>query len=174
MTSSVSTLRLIARTTTTSRTISKPLVHKFHPLATRQILNKHRNMSTSTSLNLSSVVTENAPAAIGPYSQAIKAGPFVFLSGCIPLSPSGNVVEGGIEEQTTQVLKNLKAVVEASGSRLDRVVKTTVFLKSMDDFASLNKIYSEFFGTHKPARSTVEVSRLPKDVLVEIECVAAT
>ncbi|KDQ18192.1 hypothetical protein BOTBODRAFT_171858 [Botryobasidium botryosum FD-172 SS1] len=130
-------------------------------------------MSTNTSLNLSSVVTEDAPGAIGPYSQAIKAGPFVFLSGFIPLSPGGTVVEGGIEEQTAQVLKNVKAVLDASGSRLDRVVKTTVFLKSMDDFASLNKVYTEFFGTHKPARSTVEVSRLPRDVLVKIECVAA-
>jgi len=95
------------------------------------------------------------------------------LSGCIPLDPTTTeVVPGGIEEQTAQSLSNLKAVVEASGSSLNQVAKTTVFLKNMGDFASMNKVYAEFFGEHKPARSAVEVARLPKDVLVEIECVA--
>jgi len=122
---------------------------------------------------MSVVSTQDAPSAIGPYSQAIKAGGFVFLSGCIPLDPKTmEVVPGGIEEQTRQVLTNLKAVVEASGSTLPQVVKTTVFLKSMDDFATVNKVYAEAFGDHRPARSAVEVARLPKDVLVEIECVA--
>ncbi|KAG9046016.1 hypothetical protein FS837_005203 [Tulasnella sp. UAMH 9824] len=125
--------------------------------------------------SLSPVATTAAPGAIGPYSQAIKAGNLVFASGCIPLDPSTmQVVSGGIEEQTTQSLKNLKAVVEASGSSLSQVAKTTVFLKDMNDFVSMNKIYGEFFGDHKPARSAVEVARLPKDVLVEIECVAVS
>ncbi|QRV94852.1 endoribonuclease L-PSP protein [Ceratobasidium sp. AG-Ba] len=127
-------------------------------------------MSTKS---LSVVATENAPSAIGPYSQAIKANGFVFASGCIPLVPTTmEVVAGGIEEQTTQALANLKAVVTASGSEVNKVVKTTVFLKNMNDFASMNKVYAEFFGSHKPARSAVEVARLPKDVLVEVECIA--
>ncbi|TFK42063.1 Endoribonuclease L-PSP/chorismate mutase-like protein, partial [Crucibulum laeve] len=114
-----------------------------------------------------------APAAIGPYSQAIKVGDLLFASGCIPLDPSTmQVVEGGVEAQTEQALKNLKAVVEAGGSELGKVVKTTVFLKSMNDFVTVNGIYEKFFGNHKPARSAVEVARLPKDVLVEIECIA--
>jgi len=97
----------------------------------------------------------------------------VFVSGCIPIDPSTQqVVSGGIEEQTKQALKNLKAVVEASGSELGKVAKTTVFLKSMNDFATVNGLYAEFFGAHKPARSAVEVARLPKDVLFEIECIA--
>ncbi|KIL71437.1 hypothetical protein M378DRAFT_65318 [Amanita muscaria Koide BX008] len=114
-----------------------------------------------------------APAAIGPYSQAIKADSLLFLSGCIPLDPATmQIVEGGIEAQTEQVLKNLKAVVEAGGSSLGQVIKTTVFLKDMNDFVTMNGIYSQFFGEHKPARSAVEVARLPKDVLVEVECIA--
>ncbi|CAE6361499.1 unnamed protein product [Rhizoctonia solani] len=122
---------------------------------------------------LSVVSTQDAPSAIGPYSQAIKAGGFVFASGCIPLVPSTmQVVEGGIEQQTAQALANLKAVVTASGSEVSKVVKTTVFLKDMNDFVAMNQIYAEFFGSHKPARSAVEVARLPKDVLVEVECVA--
>ncbi|KAG8901554.1 hypothetical protein FRB99_005217 [Tulasnella sp. 403] len=124
---------------------------------------------------LTPVQTSSAPSAIGPYSQGIKVGNLVFASGCVPLDPSTmEVVPGGIEEQTTQALKNLKAVVEASGSSLSRVAKTTVFLKNMNDFAAMNKIYSEAFGDHKPARSAVEVARLPKDVLVEVECIAVT
>ncbi|KAJ1302672.1 hypothetical protein OPQ81_002988 [Rhizoctonia solani] len=122
---------------------------------------------------LSVVATQDAPSAIGPYSQAIKAGGFVFASGCIPLVPSSmNVVNGGIKEQTAQALANLKAVVTASGSEVSKVVKTTVFLKDMNDFAAMNEVYADFFGEHKPARSAVEVARLPKDVLVEVECVA--
>ena len=137
-------------------------------------------------VNLKRII--DAPAAIGPYEQAIKANGFVFVSGCIPLDPASmEIVDGGIEEQTTQVFKNLRAVVEASGSSLDKVVKTTVghsylfsvcpdlsqvFLKSMNDFVAMNGVYSTSFGSHKPARSAVEVSRLPKDVLVEVECIA--
>ncbi|KAF9505902.1 hypothetical protein BS47DRAFT_1305962, partial [Hydnum rufescens UP504] len=115
----------------------------------------------------------DAPAAIGPYSQAIKAGPFVYLSGVIPVHPeSGEVVEGGIEEQTKKVLSNMKNVLQAAGSSPSQVVKTSCFVKNMNDFAKFNAVYGEFFGTHKPARSTVEVARLPKDVLIEIECIA--
>ncbi|KAG2136525.1 YjgF-like protein [Suillus bovinus] len=120
------------------------------------------------------VSTPNASLAIGPYSQAIKVGEFVFVSGCMPIVPSTmQIVEGGIEEQAKQALANLKAVLEASSSSVGKVVKTTVFLKNMDHFATINKIYEEFFSVseHKPARSTVEVARLPRDVLFEIECI---
>ncbi|KAJ3512832.1 hypothetical protein NLJ89_g3294 [Agrocybe chaxingu] len=128
---------------------------------------------TSTHESLSVVSTSQAPAAIGPYAQAIKVGDLLFCSGCIPLEPpTMQVVEGGIVAQTEQALKNLKAVVEAGGSELGKVAKTTVFLKSMDDFVAVNGVYSNFFGSHTPARSAVEVARLPKDVLVEIECIA--
>jgi len=133
-------------------------------------------MSTTikTHPSLTPVSTPDAPAAIGPYSQAIKAGGLLYLSGCIPLDPvTMQVVEGGIEAQTEQVLKNFTAVVKAGGSSLGQVIKTTVFLKNMDDFVTMNGIYSQFFGEHKPARSAVEVARLPKDVLVEIECIAS-
>ncbi|KAH7338859.1 Endoribonuclease L-PSP/chorismate mutase-like protein [Rhizoctonia solani] len=124
---------------------------------------------------LSVVATQDAPSAIGPYVQAIKAGGFVFGSGCIPLVPSTmQVVEGGIEQQTAQALANLKAVVTASGSEVNKIVKTTVFMKNMNDFVAMNQVYADFFGEHKPARSAVEVARLPKDVLVEIEFVART
>ncbi|KAJ7897212.1 Endoribonuclease L-PSP/chorismate mutase-like protein [Mycena olivaceomarginata] len=106
--------------------------------------------------------------------QAIKLGDLLFLSGCIPLDPATmEVVSDGIEPQTEQALKNLQAVLEAGGSELNKVVKTTVFLKSMDDFAVVNGIYARVFGAHKPARSCVEVSRLPKDVLFEIEAIAS-
>lgn len=118
------------------------------------------------------VATTNAPAAIGPYSQAIKANGFVFCSGQIPLKVDGTLVGGGIAPQTEQVLSNLKAVLEAAGSGLDKVVKTTVFLANMADFAAMNEVYGRFFGDNKPARATVQVARLPKDALVEIECVA--
>lgn len=121
------------------------------------------------------VQTNAAPAALGPYSQAIAAGGMVYCAGQIPLDPqSGNVVAGGVAEQTHQVLKNLRAVLKAAGSDLDRAVKTTVFLKSMNDFGAMNEVYGrpEYFGTKPPARSTVEVARLPRDVLVEIEVVA--
>jgi 2-iminobutanoate/2-iminopropanoate deaminase len=126
------------------------------------------------------VSTDAAPAAIGPYSQAVSTSgepstgsPLIFTSGQLPIDPqSGAFVPGGIAEQTAQVLKNLQAVLEAAGSGLGRVVKTTVFLKDMNDFAAMNAVYASFFTSHPPARSTVEVARLPKDSLVEIEAVA--
>ena len=118
------------------------------------------------------IKTENAPAAIGPYSQAVRAGGFVFASGQIPLDPkTGQFVEGGVREQTAQVLRNLSAVLEAAGSGLARVVKTTVFLADMNDFAAMNEVYGRWFGEHKPARSTVQAARLPRDVAVEIEAI---
>src|ERR1700743_2872600 len=121
------------------------------------------------------VKTEAAPGALGPYSQAIVAGGMIYCAGQIPLDPAtGNVVSGGVAEQTPQVLKNLRAVLKAAGSDLDRAVKTTVFLKDMNDFGAMNEVYGrlEYFGSAAPARSTVEVARLPRDVLVEIEVVA--
>ena len=108
------------------------------------------------------IVTDKAPAAIGPYSQAIKLGNLLFTSGQIPLNESGELVEGGIEEQTHQVFKNLKAVLAEAGATLDDVAKATVFIKDMNQFAALNAIYASYFGDHKPARSTVEVARLPR------------
>jgi 2-iminobutanoate/2-iminopropanoate deaminase len=122
---------------------------------------------------MKTVETQRAPAAIGPYSQAIVSGGLVFCSGQIPLDPATMQLHGAtIAEQTEQVLKNLQAVLTAAGSSLDRVTKTTVFLKNMSDFPAMNEVYARAFGTHKPARATVEVARLPKDVLVEIECIA--
>lgn len=119
------------------------------------------------------VKTVHAPAALGPYSQAIKAGDFVFASGQIPLDPeTGQLIDGGVTEQTERVLKNLSAVLEAAGSSLDQVLKTTVFLADMDEFAAMNAVYEKFFTTAPPARSTVQVARLPRDVRVEIEAVA--
>jgi 2-iminobutanoate/2-iminopropanoate deaminase len=122
------------------------------------------------------VATPSAPAAIGPYSQGVRVGNLVFTAGQIALDPAtGQVVAGGITEQTTRVLENLKAILEASGSSLSQVVKTTVFLKDMQDFAAMNAVYGAYLGPEgvaPPARTTVEVSRLPKDVLVEIELVA--
>jgi 2-iminobutanoate/2-iminopropanoate deaminase len=120
------------------------------------------------------ISTENAPKAIGPYSQAVAWNGLVYLSGQIPLDPAtGQLVEGGIVEQTDRVLQNLKAVLEAAGSDLDHVLKTTVFLKDMSEFAHMNEIYGHYFAANPPARATVEVARLPRDVRVEIECVAA-
>jgi 2-iminobutanoate/2-iminopropanoate deaminase len=122
---------------------------------------------------MESIQTGRAPQAIGPYSQAIKANGFIFASGQIPLDPDTmRIVEGGIEEQTARVLDNLKAVLEAAGSSLDRVVKTTVFLADMNEFAAMNEIYARYFGATKPARATVQVARLPRDVKVEIDVVA--
>lgn len=119
------------------------------------------------------VKTTKAPQAIGPYSQAVKAGNFVFCSGQIPLDPATmTVVEGGVGVQTRRVLENLAAVLDAAGSSLEKVVKTTVFLKDMNNFAEMNGVYGEFFKDNPPARATVEVARLPKDVLVEIEVIA--
>jgi 2-iminobutanoate/2-iminopropanoate deaminase len=119
------------------------------------------------------IQTPNAPEAIGPYAQAIEANGFIFCSGQIPINPlSGNVEKAGAAEQTMQVLLNLKAVLEAAGSGLGKVVKTTVFLADMGDFPFVNKVYADVFGDHKPARSTVQVVRLPKSVRVEIEAIA--
>lgn len=122
---------------------------------------------------MESIQTDRAPQAIGPYSQAIKANGFIFASGQIPLDPATmQIVEGGIGEQTERVLDNLKAVLEAAGSSLDRVVKTTVYLADMNEFAAMNEIYARYFGATKPARATVQVARLPRDVKVEIDVVA--
>ena len=119
------------------------------------------------------VKTERAPQAIGPYSQAVVANGFVFASGQIPIDPAtGQFVEGGIVEQTEQVLRNVSNLLEAAGTGLARVVKTTVFLADMDDFAAMNETYSRFFGENPPARSTVQAARLPRDARVEIEVVA--
>jgi len=119
------------------------------------------------------IQTEQAPAAIGPYVQAMKIGNFVFTSGQIPLKADGTMVEGGMAEQTRQVIANLKAVAAASGATIQDAVKATVFLKDMSLFGEFNAVYEEMFEGHKPARSTVEVARLPKDALVEIELVLA-
>ena len=119
------------------------------------------------------IQTENAPAAIGPYSQAIKAGGFVFVSGQIAIDPqTGQFVAGGVAEQTEQVLKNLSAVLEAAGSSLDQVVKTTVFLADMKEFSAMNEVYARFFSEPPPARATVAAAGLPRDARVEIEAVA--
>jgi 2-iminobutanoate/2-iminopropanoate deaminase len=119
------------------------------------------------------IKTENAPSAIGPYSQAVRAGGFVFVSGQIPLNPqTGEFVAGGVAEQTTQVLDNVQAVLEAAGTSLGRVVKTTVFLADMNDFAAMNEVYGRYFKENPPARATVEAARLPRDARVEIEAVA--
>jgi 2-iminobutanoate/2-iminopropanoate deaminase len=119
------------------------------------------------------IETKNAPAPIGPYSQAMRANGLVFVSGQIPVCPdTGLVVEGGIEVQTHQVMKNLSAILKAAGSGLDRVVKTTVFLSNLDDFSGFNGVYAEYFEKTKPARATVQVARLPKEVLLEIEAIA--
>jgi 2-iminobutanoate/2-iminopropanoate deaminase len=118
------------------------------------------------------VQTNKAPAAIGPYSQAVKVNGMVYTSGQIALTPEGEMLENDVVVQTKQVLKNLTAVLEAAGSGLDKVIKTTIFLNSMDDFATVNELYAEAFGDHKPARSTVAVKTLPKNALVEIDAVA--
>ncbi|OBY79002.1 deaminase [Paenibacillus sp. KS1] len=122
---------------------------------------------------LEAIATNQAPAAIGPYSQAMKLGNLLFTSGQIPLTAQGVLVEGGIEEQTHQVFFNLRAVLAEAGTSFDKVIKATVFIKDMNQFAQINAIYESYFGNHKPARSCVEVARLPKDVLVEIELIAA-
>lgn len=118
------------------------------------------------------VATDKAAAAIGPYSQGVISGEIFYSSGQIPLKADGELAQGGIAEQTHQVFANLQAVLEEAGSSLAQVIKTTVFIKDMNDFAELNSIYASYFGDHKPARSTVEVARLPKDVKVEIEVIA--
>src|SRR5581483_1707116 len=119
------------------------------------------------------ISTKNAPGAIGPYSQAIKTDSLIFASGQIALDPeTGQIVEGGIVEQTHRVMKNITAILEAAGSSLARVVKTTVFLKDFNDFGAMNEIYGGYFSSNPPARSTVEAARLPKDVKIEIEVIA--
>jgi len=124
-------------------------------------------------MHAEAVRTDAAPKAIGPYEQAIRVGGFLFTAGQIPLDPkTGNLVEGGIAAQTRRVLENLKAVLEASGSSMDRVVKATVYLKNMGDFGAMNEIYGEYLGKAKPARSTVAVAELPRGALVEIDLVA--
>jgi len=119
------------------------------------------------------ISTKDGPQAIGPYSQAIKANGFIFVSGQIPLDPVTNtLVSGDVAFQTERVLKNLSGILQAAGSGLDKVTRTTVFLKSMGDFAAMNEVYGRYFSTNPPARSTVEVARLPKDVAIEIDVIA--
>jgi 2-iminobutanoate/2-iminopropanoate deaminase len=119
------------------------------------------------------IATKNAPQAIGPYSQAVKANGFIFTAGQVAIDPAtGNVIEGDVRRQTERVMQNLKAILQAAGSSLENVVKTTVFLKNMSDFAQMNEVYGTFFTARQPARSTVEVAQLPKNVLVEIDVVA--
>ncbi len=119
------------------------------------------------------ISTDRGPKAIGPYSQAIRANGFIFISGQVAFDPAtGQLVDGDIGKQTARVLENLKAIVEASGSSLDKAVKATVFLKDMNDFAAMNEVYGRYFSQHPPARSTVEVARLPRDVRVEIDLIA--
>ncbi|HKX29822.1 MAG TPA: RidA family protein [Blastocatellia bacterium] len=120
-----------------------------------------------------SIQTDRAPQAIGPYSQAIKANGMIFLSGQIPLDPETmQLVDGGIRAQTERVFRNLQAVLEAAGSSLEQVVKTTVYLADLNDFAAMNEVYATFFHSHRPARSTVQVARLPRDARVEIDLIA--
>jgi 2-iminobutanoate/2-iminopropanoate deaminase len=119
------------------------------------------------------ILTDRGPQAIGPYSQAVKGCGFVFVSGQIPLDPhTHKLVEGDVARQTERVMENLKAIVEAAGSSLDRAVKTTVYLKDLADFAAMNEVYGRYFQSNPPARATVEVARLPRDVRVEIELIA--
>lgn len=120
------------------------------------------------------IKTDLAPQAIGPYAQAQQVGPWVYTSGQIPLQIDGQIVEGGIAEQTRQVLENLKAVLKAAGSTLDDVIKVTIYIQDMNEFSIINDIYGQYFGERQPARSCVEVSRLPKDVRIELDCVAYT
>jgi len=123
----------------------------------------------------STISTPNAPKAIGPYSQAIRARGLVFVSGQVAIDPATQqVIEGDVAAQTERVIKNISAILASAESKLDQVVRTTVFLKDMNDFAAMNEVYGKHFGTAPPARSTVEVSRLPKDVLVEIDVIALT
>jgi 2-iminobutanoate/2-iminopropanoate deaminase len=132
-----------------------------------------RGQSGGEKMNKETVSTDKAPKAIGPYAQAIKVGGFVYTAGQIALDPTtGNLVEGDIASQTRQVLENLQSVLKAAGSSLDRVVKATVFLQNMADFAAMNEVYAEYLGAAKPARSTVGVAELPRGALVEIDFVA--
>ena len=119
------------------------------------------------------ISTDKAPQAIGPYSQAVEVNGMIYTSGMIPINPAdGTLVTGSVEEQAEQALKNLKALIEESGSSIDKVIKTTVFIKDMNDFVKINEVYSRYFTDNYPSRSCVEVARLPKDVLIEIEAIA--
>ena len=131
------------------------------------------NMNNTTFETMNAISTTKAPAAIGPYSQAIKVGELVFVSGQLPIDPAtGAFAEGGIKELTRQSLTNMKAILEEAGTSMANVVKTTVFLADMNDFAAMNEVYAEFFAAPFPARSAVAVKTLPKGALVEIECIA--
>lgn len=124
-------------------------------------------------MNKTIISTDKSPAAIGPYSQAVEVNGMIYSSGMIPVIPAtGQIVEGGVKEQTKQVFDNLKALLGAAGSCLDRVIKTTVFIKDMNDFGAVNEVYATYFAGDYPARSCVEVARLPKDVLIEVEVIA--
>lgn len=120
------------------------------------------------------IFTNNAPAAIGPYSQAVKCGSFIFLSGQLPINPKTNIIEEkDVQGQTKQIMENIKAILLEEGLSLNSIVKTTIFISDMKDFSKINDVYSSYLGDHRPARSTVEVSRIPKDSLVEIEVLAS-
>ncbi|MGD9679751.1 MAG: RidA family protein [Candidatus Obscuribacterales bacterium] len=122
---------------------------------------------------METITTEKAPQAIGPYSQAVKANGFVYVSGQIPIDPaSGQLLTGSLTEQTRQVMTNIASILESAGASLDTVLKTTIYLKDMNDFDEVNKVYGEFFPNHKPARATVQVARLPKDVSIEVDAIA--
>ena len=124
-------------------------------------------------MKLDAVHTDKAPAALGPYSQAMKVGNFLFLSGQIPVNPStGELITSGIQDETRQCLENAKAILDEAGTSLGKVVKATVFIKDMDQFGKINEVYAEYFKENKPARSCVEVARLPKDINIEIEMIA--
>lgn len=124
-------------------------------------------------LELKAITTDSAPAAIGPYSQAIRAGDWLFVSGQIPIPPGGGAIPEEFDQQVQQVLANLQAILQAAGADLSRVVKVNVYLTDLQNFAKFNEIYASFFGTHRPARAVVEVAELPRGVKVEIEAVAA-
>jgi 2-iminobutanoate/2-iminopropanoate deaminase len=158
-------------------TMSEPSVKggmpPYRPTATISGFSPNSQLPTTENPMREVIATGNAPKAIGPYSQAIRAGGMIFCSGQIALDPATNqLVEGNIAAQTERVLKNLSAVLWEAGSNLEQVVKTTVFLKSMNDFAAMNEVYGKFFTKQPPARSTVEAARLPRDVLVEIDVIA--
>ena len=125
-------------------------------------------------MSMRTISTDRAPKAIGPYSQGIAVSGFLFLSGQVPLDPgTGQLVQGTVQEEVTRVLENLKGVLEAAGSGLQRVVRTTVYLTSLEDFTAMNEVYARYFGEHRPARSTVQVSALPRGARVEIDAIAS-
>ncbi|PCH34182.1 YjgF-like protein [Wolfiporia cocos MD-104 SS10] len=132
------------------------------------------NLTINRSMSLSFVSTTDAPAAVGPYNQGVKVGDLLFVSGSLGINPAtGKMVEGGLEAQTEQALKNMKTIIEVGGGSISKVVKTTVFLADMNDFQTMNGIYAKFFEGHKPARSAVQVARLPLDARFEIECIVS-